>query len=175
MRERKTKSEKLKADEGFTLVELLIYLGLVSLVVTSLILWVLSLAGVRDKNYVVTEVQSNAQMILSVIEREVKQARTIISPLPGASGVTLELARPSPAPNLKFEVIDRSLWLTVVGSPSIKVSSRQVEIANLTFTNLAAPTDGRANVRVSFTVRSRDPASTDFVSGTDLVTAISAR
>jgi len=160
---------------GFTLVEFLIYIALVSVVVTSLILWVLSLAGVRDKNYAVGEVQSNAQMILSIVERGVKQAEAIIAPAAGTAGVTLELDRPGALPNAIFRVVDGTLYFEVTGSPSLAVSSRQVAIMDLVFRNLTGAFDNRANVAVRAIVRFRDQASTDFASRREIITAVSNR
>ncbi len=171
----KAKTYKLKANHGFTLIEFLIYLALVSVVVTSLILWVLSLTGVRNKNYAVGEVTANRQFILSILTREVKQAEAIIAPAAGATGATLELDRPGALPNAIFRVVDGRLYFEVAGNPPLAVSSRQVEIADLMFRNLTGAFDNRANVAVRAIVRFRDPASIDFTSEREIITAVSNR
>jgi len=160
MRKRKAKSEKRK--EGFTLIELLIYLALVSAVVTSLILWVLNLSGVRDKNYVATEVESNRQFIAATIMHEIKQADAIIAPAAGATGATLELDRPDPLPNLIFNLTAGTLYLEVVGSAPIPISSRPVEIINLEFQNLSGVGTSRDYVTTRLDLRYRDSPSNEF-------------
>lgn len=166
---------KLQASRGFTLVELLIYIALVSVVVTSLILWVLSLAGVRNKNYAAGEVEANRQFILSVLTREVKQAEAIVAPAAGAAGATLELDRPGGLPNAIFRAVDGTFYFEVVGNTPLAVSSPQVEIADLVFRNLTGALDDRANVAVQAVIRFRDSESGDFASRREIITAVSNR
>lgn len=170
-----TTSCKLKADSGFTLIELLIYLALVSVVVTSLILWVLNLSAVRNKNYAAVEVEMNSRFIISVISRQVKEAEAIIAPAAGAVEPTLELDSPGALPNAILRTVNGTLYFEAAGAPPLAVSSRQVEIADLTFRNLTGAFDERANVIVRATVRFRDPASADFTYEREIITAVSNR
>ena len=161
--------------KGFTLVEFVIYLTLVSLVLTSLVIWILSLGAVRDKNYVAVEVEANAQIVTSIIAREVRAATAIVNPPAGSAATVLELTRPSPEPGRKFELLDGVLWLTTAGQAAVQVSGGAVELTNLLFTNLAEPNDARDNLRASFTLRYREPASADFAYEIEVRTVISLR
>ncbi|MEK7209102.1 MAG: prepilin-type N-terminal cleavage/methylation domain-containing protein [Patescibacteria group bacterium] len=158
----KAKTYKLKTIRGFTLIELLIYLALVSAVVTTLILWVLNLSGVRNKNYAAAAVAANRQFIASVITREIKQADVVIAPAAGATSATLELKRPGALPDVIFDVTNGTLYLTVVGNPPVAVSGRQVEIVNLEFKNLTGSGDDRENIWSQAIIRYRNPASKEF-------------
>lgn len=161
--------------KGFTLVELLIYLGLVGTVVTSLILWVLNLSAVRDKNYAAVEVAANSQFIVSELTREIRQAEAIIAPVAGAAATTLELDRPGALPNAIFRATGGTLYFEATGAPSLAISSREVEIADLVFRNLTGALDNRANVALQATVRFRNPASADFTYEREIITAVSNR
>ncbi|MBI2097782.1 MAG: type II secretion system protein [Candidatus Vogelbacteria bacterium] len=160
---------------GFTLIELLIYLALVSVVVTSLILWVLNLSGVRNKNFAAVEVAANSQFVISEITREIKQAEAIVAPAAGAAGATLELDRPGALPNAVFRAVAGALYFEVVGNPPVAVSSSLVEVADLVFRNLTGAFDDRANVAVQAVVRFRDSASGDFAYEREINTAVSNR
>lgn len=175
MRKLKAKSYKPKANQGFTLIELLIYLALVSAVVTSLILWVLNLSGLRDKNYVTAEVTTNRQFLSSFIAREVRQAAAVLLPTPGAAGAVLNLGRPGALADAAFYVSAGTLYFEVLGQAAVPVTSRQVEIANLEFRNLAGPFDDRANVVVFGLVRFRNPSSPEFRSEQPFLVSVSQR
>ncbi len=154
--------------QGFTLVEFLIYIALVSAVVTSLILWILNLSAVRNKNYAAVEVAANNQFIISELTREIKQAVAIIAPAAGAAGAALELDRPGLLPNAIFRAVNGTLYFEVTGNPALALSSRPVEIVDLVFSNLTGAFDDRANVAVQAVIRFRDPASADFTSRREL-------
>ena len=173
MRKRKAKNEKRK--EGFTLIELLIYIALLSAIVTSLILWVLNLSGVRDKNYAAVEVESNRQFVASIITREIKQADAIVAPAAGATAATLELDRSGVLPNAIFRVSGGTLYLEVVGNSLIPISSRQVEVTNLEFRNLTDAGDGRGSVWIRIGLRYRDASSSEFNYERELTFTVSNR
>lgn len=159
---RSEKSYNLKANYGFTLVELIIYIALTSAVVTSLILWVLNLSGVRNKNYSAAAVEANRQFIASIITREIKHADAVTQPAAGASGATLELDRPGALPNAIFNLTAGILYLEIVGNAPVAVSDASVEITNLEFRNLTDAGDSRGSVWVHANLRYRDSSSNDF-------------
>ncbi|HEY4524159.1 MAG TPA: hypothetical protein VJL36_00130 [Candidatus Paceibacterota bacterium] len=167
---------KLQANEaiqGFTLIELIIYIALTSAVLVSLILWVLNLSGVRDKNYAAVEVETNRQFIASVISREIKQAGAIIAPLPGATSDFLELDRSGARPNIIFRAISGTLSREEIGQSPVAISSRQVEITNLEFKNLTSAAAARGNVTLRALVRFRNPAAGEFTSERALIVTAS--
>ncbi|MEK7585060.1 MAG: type II secretion system protein [Patescibacteria group bacterium] len=148
--------------KGFTLIEFLIYLALVGTVVTSLSLWVLSLADSRNRNYATTEVETNAEIILDWFNREVKQASAVVVPTALATSTTLELDRPGTAPNLIFRETNGTMELVIVGGSVTPISSPQVVVRDLVFRHFAPAGGGRSSVGLHFVLGYRAADSADF-------------
>lgn len=160
--------------KGFTLIEILIYIAIIGVVISGFIAFALSITGSRDKNYVVQEVQANGRMALDLISQKIKAANDVVSPGEGNSGSSLELDMPSPDANLTFSLSNGILNATETGSDPVLVTSDEVNVTNLTFTNLAPATE-KDNIRIEMNIEYRNPGSQEFKYSQDYQTSISIR
>jgi len=120
---------------GFTLVELIIYMGLfatVLLLITGF-LWMIILGNIKEAAY--QEVQQNSRFAMTKIEQEIKKAVGINSPIPGSSSNTLIL-RMADSSLTSFDISGGKLRMTK-GINSYYLTTDQVIINNnsLQFTN----------------------------------------
>ena len=60
--------------EGFSYVEMLVYLAIMSVLAVSLVMFILIVIEVRNKSYVVQEVQANARSALDVMSQKIRMA-----------------------------------------------------------------------------------------------------
>ncbi len=65
------------AKRGFSLMELIIYIGIIALVSTSLVLFSLALSNYRQKALAASEAESNAKIVLNYLNRYLRSARSI--------------------------------------------------------------------------------------------------
>ncbi|MFH1667591.1 MAG: type II secretion system protein [Candidatus Komeilibacteria bacterium] len=73
------KLKKLQITQGFTLLEVIIYMAIVSAILTVAIFFAWSIIGNQSKSMVVTEVSQNSRFILERVGRELRQASSIAS------------------------------------------------------------------------------------------------
>lgn len=62
---------------GFTLVELIVYIGILALVTTSLVLFSIALSNTKQKALAASEVEANIKIVLNYLNRSIRSARSI--------------------------------------------------------------------------------------------------
>ena len=163
-----------KNNQGFTFIETLIYLAIVGVVISSFISFSLSITAARNKAYVVQEVQANTRMALGLIARTIRQAGGVLNPASGTAAGSLTLDMPGPDPDIMFSLTSGILYITEgVGDP-VAITSDEVNIVNLVFTNLALSTD-KDNIRVEITAEYGNSGSLEYAYSQSLRTAVSIR
>lgn len=123
---------------GVTLIELIIYISLVSviLVVTLNFGWRVLLGQIKTQ--FIREVQQNGRLSLEQINRLIRQASAINSPSPGGFDTVLSLEMPDY--NLDPTVINISenkILITQGGNSPVEITNNKVKVKNLRFTNLS--------------------------------------
>jgi len=64
-------------NKGFTLVELIVYIGILALVTTSLVLFSIALSNTKQKALAASEVEANIKIVLNYLNRSIRSARSI--------------------------------------------------------------------------------------------------
>lgn len=80
----------LKHNQGFTLVELLLYIFVASGILLSIVALVALLIQSRVKNQTISLVEQQGAQIIRLVAQEINNAKTIISPAVGGSGSVLQ-------------------------------------------------------------------------------------
>ncbi len=138
-------------NKGFTLVELIIYIAIIGLMVVSFATFSIAISDSREKSYVVSEVHHNLRDPFTLMTKRARFASSVVTPTAGNSSTTLELDMPGASPNLTFKVIDDILTVQEgVGTP-VAVTSDEVQVTELAFTNYASP-GLRSNLKIEYTV-----------------------
>ena len=157
---------------GFTLIEFLIYVGIVAtiLVVMSGFFWNIIFGNIKETSY--QEIQQNGRFALTKITQEIKKAIGINSPLPSFSSNTLSLAM-ADASSTIFDLVDGRLRITQGSQGPFELTSDQVRVSNLLFTNLSYPNTPGA-IRMEMTIGYLNPSGLiEYQASIDLKTTVS--
>ena len=157
---------------GFTLIEFLIYVGIVAtiLVVMSGFFWNIIFGNIKETSY--QEVQQNGRFALTKITQEIKKAIGINSPLPGFSSNTLSLAM-ADASSTIFDLVDGRLRITQGSQGPFELTSDQVRVSNLLFTNLSYP-NTPGTIRIEMTIEHLNPSGRmEYQASIELKTTVS--
>lgn len=144
---------------GFTLIEMLVYIGLLSIVGTVLILFGAFIIRQSGHTQLTAVVVGNARGAMDDMTREIRRASGVYSPTsvfdtyPGQ----LSLATTELLPDdenetyVDFYIDDERLYRKREGGNAQLLTSEQVKVTNLVFTHLNESNNGSA-VRVELTV-----------------------
>ncbi len=145
-------------ERGFTLVELLLYVGISSIILLVISLFIGMLLQSRIKNNVIAEVEQQGTQALSTILRTIRNADSITSPTSGTTANSLTLTIPSLAlsPSV-ISLANNALFITEGLNQSEFLINDSVTVSNLLFENISrAGTSGI--IRVSFVVTYKNPS-----------------
>ncbi|MFQ6083749.1 MAG: hypothetical protein ACE5WD_10355 [Candidatus Aminicenantia bacterium] len=127
-----------KASNGFTLIELIIYIGIVAgvLLVVLNFGWEIIYGDVKSQT--IREVQQNMRFSMEKINESILGAKTISSPPFGSSSDSLSLTMQdlNLDPTI-FEVINNKLTITQGGDGPYELTNDRVRVDNLNFTNVS--------------------------------------
>ncbi|MDO8260564.1 MAG: hypothetical protein Q7T50_03665 [Candidatus Magasanikbacteria bacterium] len=164
----------LKNQSGNTLFEVIIYVAILGMIVVSFISFTLAVSSVRNKSYVMSEVNSNLRIASDLISQKVRSAENVLSPLAGNSGASLSLDMPNPEPSLDFSLSDGVLYLVEDGITSSAITSSEVNITQLSFENISA-NGQRASLQVKISGEYRANDSREFTYTNSLKTTVNIR
>lgn len=123
---------------SFTLIEFLLYIGIlvIVLVFSGGFLWNFIFGNIKETSY--QEIQQNGRFVLTKMSQEIKKATGINHPPPGTTAAFLSLAMATTSANpTVFDLIDGKLRITKGSSVPLELTSDQVVVSNLQFTNLS--------------------------------------
>lgn len=166
--------------KGFTLIETLIYVAIVSTVVAGFIAFALSIAESRNSSFVVQEVQANARMAMKKISQKVRLAESIMiaSTTWGTDPGVLYLQMSSSTVNptiISLTADNGQLQIREGASANQVLTSSEVKISNLVFTNYSSSTS-RGNIQINLTAEYNGTGSSrSYIYSYSLQTAVSLR
>lgn len=151
-------------DSGFTLVELVVAMGVFATVVTAVSSIFVSTVGSQRKNVNQQEVLENARYVLETISRSIRQS-TITQPAGDATQSTLQLSHPVKG-IVVYQLDNNQIKESLQGNPAVALSSTGVVITRLDFIvagNSAPPSDNN-QPRVTIVISLRN---TEVKAGTE--------
>lgn len=152
---------KCRTDkQGFTLLELTIYITLVVGILVTATTFAWSIVNSRTKAFSVQEVQQNGRFIMEKITQAAHSASDITTPLIGIPGDSLELVMNDVAQDpIIFSVSGGILSMSEGGAAGIALHSNAVTVSNVSFTNMSLASGKSKNVQISLTVDNKNPES----------------
>jgi len=143
---------------GFTLIEFLIYILIVGVLLLVLSQFGFRVVNDRARTIAQREVEQNLRFSIDEINRALRGASGINAPSLGGTGSLLSLAMDNPAKNpTLFSRLGATLMKQEGASPAVPLTSFQVNVTNLIFTNTSYPgTPGSVNV--SITIEYKNPS-----------------
>ncbi|MBT4315079.1 MAG: GxxExxY protein [Candidatus Magasanikbacteria bacterium] len=164
---------------GFTLIETILYITIISAVMGAFVSFSLSVANSSNKTYAVQEVQANSRVSLEIITQKIQSATgvNIASSTFGSDPGVLSLSFASSTLNptiIQLSDDDGILQITEGGADPINITSSEVQITNLQFTNLTG-TGNRENIKIDTTIEFFNAESVEFQHSQSLQTTVSLR
>ncbi|HMB26385.1 MAG TPA: prepilin-type N-terminal cleavage/methylation domain-containing protein, partial [Patescibacteria group bacterium] len=166
-------------NKGFTLVETLVYVGVLGLVLSSFIGFVLSIGNMRNKVYVQQEVQANARQALHLISQSVLSADAVnlgastFDSDPGVLSLQMDESVDDPT-IIDLTADDGILRLTKGTSSPLAVTSDEVKITNLVFTDLTS-IGNKENIKIELSVEYDSDGNGHYKYSQSWQTAVSLR
>jgi len=144
-----TKCRKLhlRSHKGFSLVDILLYIGLASFLLTGTSAAFSELLSARIKTESISEVQTQGQHIMQLILQTIRNAESITSPTAGNSAAALTIE--TDAGTTMFDVSSNIFRITEDLNPPEAITSSRIIPSNISFTNLTR-TEAPGTIRVSF-------------------------
>ena len=146
----KIKNLKLKINNGFTLVEMLIYMGLLSLFLVVLTEIFTSVLNIFSQTETTSSLEQDSRFIASRLAYDITRSSTILSPLLGGSQNNLSLQVGSE--NITYSISGNNLILTS-NTGQDALNGAQTKISNLSFLRLGNA-GGKNLLKVQFTLTS---------------------
>ena len=137
---------------GFTLIEVLLYLAILSVVALLLSAFLPTVIEARVKHKAIEEVESQGMQAMSVMLQSVRNASSIAAPAVGASGTTLNLVMASSTinPTIFDLTAAGTLRLKEGSALAMPLTNQRVTTTALTFTNASATsTSGLVTIRLT--------------------------
>lgn len=147
-----------KHTAGLTLVELLLYVSLSSIILLTTIFFLGSLLDARIKNQTITEVEQQGMQIVHIMTQALRNAENVGSPAQGASAAALTLdVIPVLADPTIFDVQSGVIRIQEGTAAPIPLTNGRITASALTFQNLSR-TGTPGTIRIQFTLSHKNPS-----------------
>jgi type II secretory pathway pseudopilin PulG len=147
--------QKIKNAMGFTLIELILYIGLIAIFVTGAIYFAWDASYAREKAFQNQVAEQNARSILARIAYEIRRAKEINSVSSGS--ITLE----NGANDTTISLSSGTVQITTQGTGPFSLSSNQVYVTSLAFSQPGSSDEDTKNIFVEISLRQADPDVTE--------------
>jgi hypothetical protein len=141
---------------GFTLFELLIYVGILSTVVTGVILMVGEMFKIQAKVRSAFVLQDNLGLVEHRIKYSVQNAADLALPATGTGSVLRVNQTTSTGDTADFALSGGHVIVSIRGEAAVELTSPEIEITALTFERLQG-TSPAIKYRISGRLRSAEP------------------
>lgn len=144
---------------GFSLIEIIIYVALVSIIAVSFVVFIIDVTTSSQKARVRQEVQQNARFAFQRITREIRAADDVNagSSAFGTSPGVLSLAADNPTDDpTVFSVNGGVLQITQGANPAQDLTSDRFVVTNLVFTDLSV-NNRTKNIMIELTLEHPNP------------------
>lgn len=143
--------------KGFTLIELILYLGLAATIILAVSLFFIAMLSSRIKQQAIAEVEQQGARVMHIITQATRNADTITSPGTGSSAslLTLDMVPTAVDPTL-FDLSSGLIRITEGVGSAVALTNSRITASLLTFQNLSrASTPG--TIRIQFTLSHLNP------------------
>lgn len=146
----------MKKDNGFTLIELILYIAILVTVLSALLPFAWNAVESGAKSMVMQEVTSNARLISERIKLEIRNASGINSLTP----TSLSLATLIPATNPTIiDLVPGNIRIKQGAGVATNLNSTHTRVSSLNFVNLTSVDTKSKHVQFSLTLESNFVAS----------------
>ncbi|MBI4947969.1 hypothetical protein HY844_00185 [Candidatus Berkelbacteria bacterium] len=162
--------------KAFTLVELLLYLGVSAVVLLSSSLFLGTILESRIKNQAISEVDLQGKQVTDLITQSLRESVSINSPTSGNSANSLSFNTPTASLNPTIVSLSGgAIHLKEGSGAEISLTNSRVVVTELSFTSMSnSPAHG--SVRIRFVLSYKNPsARSEFAYSKTFITTASLR
>lgn len=147
---------KLQNEKGFTLIEMIIYIGIFSMLIGTILIFLNTISSSRINNQILLEVNNQGSSVVRIITSNIQNGISINNPnmTMGADTLSIETADTNTNPTI-FSTINGVLYIKKGTDEEIALTNNKVQISNLIFTNLSRP-DTLGVVQIYFKLNGLD-------------------
>jgi len=152
----------MRNQKGTTLVELVIYIGIVGMILTTVSMFLLNLLTTRAKTAAITETLANGRLVQERLTEAMRHASGIVvldSEFGTDPGVlSLEMADLTLSPTIfSLNEDDGQVQVSEGGLPPVTLTTNDVHITDFQFQNLTSPEDVGI-IQLQFTIEVDNPS-----------------
>jgi type II secretory pathway pseudopilin PulG len=138
---------------AFSLIELILYISIMAITITSLSYFLSLSIKSRLKYQSITEVDSQSFLLVQIITKAIRDAESVRTPILGSSGNILSLEMSNASLNPTVFTLSNSTVLIQEGSGAqIPLTNSHITVENLSFINTSKEnTEGL--IRIEFTLK----------------------
>jgi type II secretory pathway pseudopilin PulG len=143
------------SQKGFTLVEMILYVSICSILLLCLSTFLSFLLDARVRSQSITEVNQQGFQVMTLMTQTIRNGRSIQTPSIGTTTQTLSITTSNPVVNpTLFDVSSTSIRITEGSNTAIALTNSRVVASGLTFQNVSSGSSTEKIIRISFTLDS---------------------
>ncbi|MEA1963122.1 MAG: type II secretion system protein [Patescibacteria group bacterium] len=158
------------SNNGFTLLETLIYSALLGLILFAISSFGLLISAINQKNFAMSEVHNSARLAEETISRKIREAKSIVSPVPGNNSNQLVVENFFGSTET-ISLVDGII--KVNNGQILDITSENILISGLNFINLG--NSDIDSIKFSYSIAYKNNLSVEFDYGFDLESAVTVR
>lgn len=154
--------QKIQKKNGFSLLELLVYIAILSILVVVVSNIFISISKSRGQSQAKTEVNSSVRLVTELIRQDIKNASVVSVPASaGSSGSSLTLTRGGVT--IIYDVSSGVLRRKEGAATAINITNSNISVDTLTFTRIENPnavfgtTDISIKINMTFRYNGNSP------------------
>lgn len=145
--------KKINNQKGFTIIELLLYMGIFSILMFVLFQLLISIFDVQLESQSTASVSRDGRYILNKLSYDIQKATSITTPAIGGQSQTLVFS--DSVKIYTYVISNGNLNLTTNPGTTDQLNSFDTTVSNLNFLRLADSVSENDSVTVSFTLTSK--------------------
>lgn len=154
--------------KGFTFIELLVYIAVISVVLTSISQLAWNAIGAGVKNTTLQEVHANTRFISERIKYEIRNANGMNagSSTFGSSPGVLSLVQSAPNNPTIIDLVGGNIRIKQGAAAAVNLNSNDTQITSLVFTNYTSADTLTQHIAFTFTIQSNSASARTEYDGT---------
>lgn len=143
----------IESKKGFSLIEMLLYVSISSVILLSLSLFLTFLLSERIKNQSIADVNQQGLQIMQLVTQTIRNSRSIDYPSIGATSTSLSMTMVDPllSPTV-FDIVNGVVRIKEGSNNAIPLTNSHVTVSSFVFHNISGTSSTDRIIRLSFMV-----------------------
>lgn len=144
---------KKQIRKGFTLVEMMLYVGICSVLLLSLSVALSFILSARVKNQTVSEVNQSGTQVMQLVTQTIRNAKSVNNPTLGLSSSTLSIKTMDATKDpTVFDLASGTIRIKEGNGQYIPLTNKRVIVSGLVFKNTSASSTDGGSIEINFTI-----------------------